>query len=397
MMAAFPAQPWIAPMDRPALRQMLADIAAGRIDTVVVHKVDRLTRTLADFAKIVELFDARNVAFVSVTQQFNTTTSMGRLTLAAHYPGEHPPIIDLDLWEQVQALLAGNSVDRKLGRPAKSPSLLAGLIYDSAGNRMTPTHAVKDGKRYRYYVSHPLITTGRSENASTCRLPAAEIERIVGDRIATFLGDGSAVFDAAGAAVASTAERKRLVDQAARLAASWPTLLAERQRQLLCALLARIEVADETLSIHLRPGRVAAAVTGDGPAAIATDANAAADIIVLTIATCLSRVGQGTRMAITGANAGNPDAGMVRLLAQAHQVHRRLIQGTHASIAEFAAREQMTGSYITRLLRLVWLAPDITQAILTGRHPPALSTIKLMQSGRLPSDWTQQRAMLGFG
>jgi hypothetical protein len=70
-----------ATMDRPALQQLLVDIAAGRIDTVVVYKVDRLTRTLADFAKIVDLFDAREGAFVSVTQQFNTTNSMGRLTL----------------------------------------------------------------------------------------------------------------------------------------------------------------------------------------------------------------------------------------------------------------------------------------------------------------------------
>jgi predicted site-specific integrase-resolvase len=70
-----------ATMERPALQQLLADIQAGRIDVVVVYKVDRLTRSLADFAKIVEIFDAKGVSFVSVTQQFNTTTSMGRLTL----------------------------------------------------------------------------------------------------------------------------------------------------------------------------------------------------------------------------------------------------------------------------------------------------------------------------
>src|SRR5215468_6427179 len=68
-------------MDRPALQRLLADIAAGKVDVVVVYKVDRLTRSLADFAKIVEIFDAKGVSFVSVTQQFNTTTSMGRLTL----------------------------------------------------------------------------------------------------------------------------------------------------------------------------------------------------------------------------------------------------------------------------------------------------------------------------
>ena len=68
-------------MERPALQRLLADISAGKVDVVVVYKVDRLTRSLADFAKLVETFDAKGVSFVSVTQQFNTTTSMGRLTL----------------------------------------------------------------------------------------------------------------------------------------------------------------------------------------------------------------------------------------------------------------------------------------------------------------------------
>src|SRR5437868_2979651 len=68
-------------MDRPALKRLLEDIEASRVDTLVVYKVDRLTRSLADFAKIIERFDGHSVSFVSVTQQFNTTSSMGRLTL----------------------------------------------------------------------------------------------------------------------------------------------------------------------------------------------------------------------------------------------------------------------------------------------------------------------------
>jgi site-specific DNA recombinase len=68
-------------LDRPALKRLLEDVQANKVDTIVVYKVDRLTRSLADFAKIVEALDARGVSFVSVTQQFNTTTSMGRLTL----------------------------------------------------------------------------------------------------------------------------------------------------------------------------------------------------------------------------------------------------------------------------------------------------------------------------
>ena len=68
-------------LDRPALKKLLREIEAGKVDVVVVYKIDRLTRSLADFAKLVETFDARSISFVAVTQQFNTTTSMGRLTL----------------------------------------------------------------------------------------------------------------------------------------------------------------------------------------------------------------------------------------------------------------------------------------------------------------------------
>jgi DNA invertase Pin-like site-specific DNA recombinase len=68
-------------MERPALQALFADIRSGKVDVIVVYKIDRLTRSLFDFAKIVEIFDAASVSFVSVTQSFNTTTSMGRLTL----------------------------------------------------------------------------------------------------------------------------------------------------------------------------------------------------------------------------------------------------------------------------------------------------------------------------
>src|SRR5438445_7957566 len=70
-----------ATMDRPALQQLLADLTAGRVDTIVVYKIDRLTRSLADFAKIVEILDTSGASFVSVTQQFHTASTMARLDL----------------------------------------------------------------------------------------------------------------------------------------------------------------------------------------------------------------------------------------------------------------------------------------------------------------------------
>jgi DNA invertase Pin-like site-specific DNA recombinase len=103
-------------MNRPALQQLLADIAAGRIDLLVTYKIDRLTRSLADFAKIVEVFDQKGVSFVSVTQQFNTTTSMGRLTLNV-----------LLSFAQFERELAGERVRDKIAASKKKGMWMGGV------------------------------------------------------------------------------------------------------------------------------------------------------------------------------------------------------------------------------------------------------------------------------
>jgi len=301
-------------MDRPALKQLLEDIAAQKIDTVVVYKVDRLTRSLSDFAKIIETLDARETSFVSVTQQFNTTTSMGRLTLnillsfaqferevtgerirdkiaaskrrgmwmggnvplgydakdrklivnpeeaksvrrifslyrklgcvsklkarldhgkaksklrtnpsgkktggvphsrgalykilnnpiylgqICHkgqcYPGEHQAILPRKLWDQVQAELHGHNQGRRTGVKAVSPSLLVGLLWDSEGNKLTPSHALKDGKRYRYYCR--AVSQGTPPPGNSVRLPAHDIESRVLRSLASFLESQSRIMD----------------------------------------------------------------------------------------------------------------------------------------------------------------------------------------------------------
>ena len=76
------------------------------------------------------------------------------------------PTIDQPLWDAVEALLAGNAAQRDEGGKARQPSLLAGMLFDGDGNRMTPSHAVKKGTRYRYYVSGLLITKDRTENSA---------------------------------------------------------------------------------------------------------------------------------------------------------------------------------------------------------------------------------------
>ena len=103
-------------MDRPALKLLLGDIGAGKVDVVVVYKIDRLTRSLFDFAKIVEAFDAKGVSFVSITQQFNTTTSMGRLTLNV-----------LLSFAQFEREVAGERIRDKIAASKKKGMWMGGL------------------------------------------------------------------------------------------------------------------------------------------------------------------------------------------------------------------------------------------------------------------------------
>jgi len=117
-------------MERPALKRLLADVAADKINVIVVYKVDRLTRSLADFAKIVEILDAKGVSFVSVTQQFNTTTSMGRLTLNI-----------LLSFAQFEREVTGERIRDKIAASKKKGMWMGGLVplgYDLENRKLVP-------------------------------------------------------------------------------------------------------------------------------------------------------------------------------------------------------------------------------------------------------------------
>src|ERR1700730_8424225 len=318
--------------ERPALKRLLADIQSHLIDVVVVYKVDRLTRSLTDFAKIVEIFDAAGVSFVSVTQQFNTTTSMGRLTLnepdalpvrtifglflklknvqrvqaelarlnlttkpyatprgravgglsfarghlykilsnplyigeiehkGLRYPGQHPPLVDAATWDAVQAQLTVNHHENRARTNAKSKSLLAGLIYDDAGNRLVSTHATKNGKRYRYYVTSE--GTGRSVAAASVpklRLPAATIDELVLTKLQSFLTDKTQISTLLREMRCRPAEIGSGLGIASKFADSLTS--AAPMAQNVTDLLARVTVSSKSLNISIKRDRLLAMLT----------------------------------------------------------------------------------------------------------------------------------------
>jgi len=504
-----------ATMERPALQRLLADITAGRVDTVVVYKIDRLTRSLADFAKIVEILDARGASFVSVTQQFNTTTSMGRLTLnvllsfaqferevigerirdkiaaskrkgmwmggvpplgyrvedrklvvidseaetvraifrcyaelgsvrllkqelearginskawtsasgriiggkpfsrgalylilqnrtylgeivhnGRSHPGEHPPIIDQPLWDTVQAQLAGNTAQRNSATRIRQPSLLTGMLFDCRGNAMTPTHAVKKGRRYRYYVSRPLITKERSDGSAGLRLPAEAIEQLVTGRVRQWLLDPGSIYPVMQRIDPSA--QRRLIARAVETGKSWSQLPAARQRALLAGLVERIDISANQIDIHLHARGLGALF--DGPTAPLMD-EANDETQILSVPVRLRQSGREIRMLIDRADpfsTAKPDARLVRLLIRAHRFNATLVGSGETPFATLAKQEGVSPSYFTRLVRLSYLAPDITQAILDGRQPSDLTADKLLAHSRLSLAWQDQRTLLGF-
>jgi DNA invertase Pin-like site-specific DNA recombinase len=502
-----------ATMERPALQRLLADITAGRVDIVVVYKIDRLTRSLTDFAKIVEIFDARGASFVSVTQQFNTTTSMGRLTLnillsfaqferevigerirdkiaaskkkgmwmggvpplgyraqerklvivdgeaeivraifrryaelgsvrllkdeleargikskswtsaagrligdkplsrgalylmlqnrlyrgeivhkGQSHPGEHPPIIDPPLWDAVQRQLGSNTAERNSATSTHQPSLLAGMLFDGDGNRMTPTHAINKGTRYRYYVSRPLITKDQTEPSAGLRIPAGEIEQLVTSRMRQWLVDPGSIYQATR--LSDPSMQRRLIARAAEIGKTWPELPETRQRAFLTALIERIDIVDNQIDIHIRPTRLAALLNLAAESSAVDD-----DTQILSVPVELRRSGREIKMRIDGTDpfaTAKPDARLLKLLIKAHRFNAALVRSEGVPFAALAEREGVSPSYFTRLVRLSYLAPDIVQAILDGRQPRNLTPDKLLAHSRLPLAWHDQRTALGF-
>jgi site-specific DNA recombinase len=507
-------------LERPALLRLLADIRGSKVDVVVVYKIDRLTRSLLDFAKIVEVFDTRSVSFVSITQAFNTATSMGRLTLnvllsfaqferevtgerirdkiaaskkkgmwmggypplgydvkdrklvvneaeaetvryifrryqelgsvrllkehldaagivsknrtapdgrpyggkpiargalyhmlqnriyrgeIVHkdqaYPGEHEPIVDADLWQEVQTTLAANRVDCGAGKGDHNTSLLAGLIYDAHGEPMTPSHAVKKGVRYRYYVSKSLVTGGHNRATRRGqRLPAPHIEALVTGRIREWLADPVAVLNAVQCHGPDAVAQKVLLEEAARFVASWQDLDAERLRAILRAVVTRVQVHFDRVEVNLDQKGVALWLKSkeeqQQPAYAGGD-DRERHLTILTIPARLRRTGIEMRMVVDdGSEQVKVDPVLVRLLFRAHAIRARLLEEPSLSLKEIASEEGISGSYVTRLLRLAFLAPDIVTAILNGSHPPQLTANRLMDDTRLPLDWNAQRELL---
>lgn len=363
-------------MERPGLRRLLGDIEAGRVDIVVVYKIDRLSRSLADFAKMVEIFDRSGASFSSVTQQINSATSMGRLMLnvllsfaqferevtaerirdkiaaskkrgiwmGGHVPydyevkarklwivpaeakvvvsiferfvqlrsitevcrrlaedgvmtrprklrsglragtpmdkrfvsdllrhpvyvgdlthkgethrGEHEAIVERELWDAVQAVLAESPVERTVQTKSLRPSgaLLTGLVFGPGGERYGTTFSQKkNGKRYWYYVAKSDKRYGYGTSAFGT-IPVAQLDAIVIHQVVGALQSPEttqAVWDRVQA-MDPRIQEPTVVLAMRSLGEEWKQLFAEEQQRIVRLLIERVNVEEDGIDIHWR-------------------------------------------------------------------------------------------------------------------------------------------------
>jgi site-specific DNA recombinase len=281
----------------------------------------------------------------------------------------------------------------------KTPNLLAGLLFDNNGQRLTPTHAVKNGRHYRYYVSHPLITGTRTDAAAGLRLPAGEIEQIVVNRIRRLLSEPASLFAILEAQVGEPLLQQHLMARAAKLAEEWVQMPPLRVRVTIVALVQRVEIRPDEVIIRLRPCRLAALLdnrlTAANPSPVDDEPT-----LPLTHPAQLRRAGKEVRMVIDHSDPfappAKPDPTLVKAIAKAHDFNDKLLRGGVAKFADLAKSEKLHRSYYSQILRLAYLAPDITTAILDGRQPEGLTATMLIEHPHLPLSWQEQRAALGF-
>lgn len=474
-------------MERPALKRLLQDVQNGLVDIIVVYKIDRLTRSLMDFSKIVEVLDKHNASFVSITQHFNTTTSMGRLTLnmllsfaqferevtgerirdkiaaskkkgmwmggkpplgyyrkdkkiypdeekaklvksiftkyvelkssskvkewlqeqgdnisvgnincilrnkayiglvghkGTWYQGEHQGIIPIELFEQVQNVMADNRINRQHYEPKKS--LLSGKLYDDKGNVMSPSWSTgSSGKKYRYYVSQAVIKKEPGKIGQITKISLPQIEAFVDNWFSQFLKDKTSIY--LYLKCFDITKQKDIIDKLRTYTIT---------RSIEQILIKRIDLSPTEIKITIHTDQLVELLNAlyEHREVFLLPTEELKQEKVYTAPYHIGVIDNGTKVII--GQFTEPDKqqtkNLTKILAQAFKWHQDILNG--ASAQQIAKQEKVSYQYIVRLLNLSFLSPRIIRTILNGTQPPCCTLKKLLSIKTL--NWHEQEQIL---
>ncbi len=305
-----------------------------------------------------------------------------------YFAGEHLPIVSTDLWEAVQEKLKTNASGTSRRLKSQQPSLLVGQVFDGEGRAMTPSHATKPGKRYRYYVTR----SDQLDDAPAWRVSAHDLERLVCERLSEQFSDQEFL---CGLAEGSSAESiQQMLARADLAAATLRSGSATTKHGLITPMITRIDLGEEAIDLTVDRIGLAAAL------GLVLDPDVEKKLMVLTLPATRVRHGHQIRLVIPSQRpisiaAATRDEKLVALMAEAHQARQLILSNPGRSIAAIASDHGRCRTRLGKLVTLSCLAPDIVTAIVEGRQPAAL-TARTLQDIDLPLAWADQRALLGF-
>ena len=305
------------------------------------------------------------------------------------HPGQHQPIVERKLWERVQRQLREQAAHhRTIDRRAVS-SPLAGRLFDDGGEPLYACGANKSTRRYRYYVSRSLIQGPSDKTKNGWRLPALQIERVVASAGRQMLGDRPAIATILQQADVPIDELQPALDTAEAMSQRLAHE-AEVGGQLR-RLIERVQLERGGIRVSLNRKRLIAEPINTRDSASLT--------MTRFIPMEMKRRGVELSLVIEGQTlaAKRPDPSLLKAIARGHQWFKELASGRTASIREIARRENVSDSYVKRLIPLALLAPEIVQSICGGSQPATLSAEALKRSAPLPLEWTKQRQILRCG
>jgi hypothetical protein len=260
------------------------------------------------------------------------------------YPGEHDAIIDQKLWDDVQLILSGNRHAHRTDQNVESPALLKGLLYDDAGNHMSPTRSGKNAKRYRYYVSQAILQHQDAKAGSLPRLPAHDLERLVTNAVLKALSDEPKTRQAA---------------------ARFAELNENEQNEFLRGIVQRVEVSNGKATVIINSEKILAAAS-DGSAS-----NSQHPINLTHIELSIEIIEKRGAVRIIAKNESEPiiegdNSALIKAIARGYYWREQLINGDVKSVEEIGQKAGVSDRYVSHILRYGFCNPKIAERILEG-------------------------------
>jgi site-specific DNA recombinase len=301
-----------------------------------------------------------------------------------HFPGQHEPIVSKRLWDQVASRLKqNNQAGRTLGS-GSTTSPLSGLLFDSNGVRFTPTHSLKNGKRYRYYTSQAMIQQNGAR-PRIARYPAQGLEAFVAAQILNLLRSPDRLIrEIKDGAICEAVARRT-----AQLVKAWPQLDCSKLHRIIRSVVSRVTIGQSKVWIEVGKTSLFEYLYKPMGRGIEVPFR---DIPTLQLVGDfeISRRGSEVRIVMPNEDFGrvSPVPSIVKAIARSRDWYERIVAGEFGTIGQLAHKSGLTKRYVRKILQCAHLSPKVTEALLVGKHAPSL-TLKTVLQG-VPLHWSEQ-------